>query len=91
MFANKQEELDYVTKKIVKIQILGAPGAILVGLAFYAIFGAQGDAFHPLLNNMDVVYSMLVVGGLIMVWEFMSFWKLIGRKKRLQSELSEDY
>jgi len=88
MFANKQEELDYITKKIVKIQILGAPGTIMLGLAFYAIFGAQGDAFHPLLNDMNVVYSMLGLGVVITVWEFMTFWKLIKQKKKLQSELS---
>jgi len=88
MFTNKQEELDYITKKIVKIQILGAPGAILVGLAFYAIFGAQGDAFHPLLNNMNIVYTMLVIGAMIMVWEFVTFWGLLKQKTKLQAELS---
>jgi len=81
--AERQQQIKQVTNKIVKIQILGAPGAILVGLAMYAIFGANGDAFHPLLNNMDVVYSMLVIGVAIMAWEFLTFISLLRKKAEL--------
>jgi len=82
----KQQQLNEISKKIVKVQILGAPGTILLGLALYAIFGAQGDAFHPLLNNMDVVYSMLFIGIAIMVWELITFIALVRKRAELTKE-----
>jgi len=81
--AEKQQQLKDISSKIVKIQILGAPGTILVGLALYAIFGANGDAFHPILNNMDVVYSMMLIGIAIMVWEFATFISLLRKRAKL--------
>jgi len=82
----KQQQIKDITRKIVKVQILGAPGTILLGLALYAIFGANGDAFHPLLNDMDVVYSMLILGIVIMAWEFMTFISLIRKRAELTKE-----
>jgi len=82
----KQQQLKTISKKIIKVQILGAPGTILLGLALYAIFGAEGDAFHPLLNNMDVVYSMLIIGIVIMVWEFVTFISLVRKRAELTKE-----
>jgi len=90
VFTNKQEELAHITKQIIKIQIIGAPGTIMFGLALYAIFGANGDAFHPLLNDMNIVYTLLGVGLLIMVWEFVIFLKLLGKKTRLQAEIDKE-
>ena len=82
----KQQQIKDITRKIVKVQILGAPGTILLGLALYAIFGANGDAFHPLLNDMDVVYSILIIGIVIMAWEFMTFISLIRKRAELTKE-----
>jgi len=82
----KQQQIKDITRKIVKVQILGAPGTILLGLALYAIYGANGDAFHPLLNDMDVVYSMLILGIVIMAWEFLTFISLIRKKAELTKE-----
>ena len=82
----RQQKIKEISNKIVKIQILAAPGTILLGLALYAIFGANGDAFHPLLNNMDVVYSMLVIGVVIMVWEFLTFISLIRKRAELMKD-----
>lgn len=58
-----------VTKKIIKIQIIGGISAALVGLSAYGIWGADGHAFHPLLNNPKVTYSMLGTGIIGMIWE----------------------
>ncbi len=78
----KQQALKDVNKRLMKIQFIGAIGNILVGLAIYGIWGAQGNAFLPILNNMDVVYSMLVVGIVIIVWQFANYFPLI--KKRIE-------
>ncbi len=78
----KQQALKDVNKRLMKIQIIGAIGNILVGLALYGIWGAQGNAFLPILNNMDVAYSMLVLGIIIMTWQFANYFPLI--KKRIE-------
>lgn len=78
----KQQALKDINKRLIKIQFIGAIGNILLGLALYGIWGAQGDAFLPILNNMDVVYSMMVVGIMIIVWQFANYFPLI--KKRIE-------
>jgi len=78
----KQQELKTVNARLMKIQIIGALGNILVGLAIYGIWGAQGDAFLTILNNIDVVYSMLVLGFAIMIWQYANYFPLI--RKRIE-------
>ena len=82
MNTNNKEQLKNVKLQIVKINILGVPGAILLGLGLYGMFAANGNAFHPLLNDMNVVYGCLAVGGAIEVWQFIMVLPLL--KKLLQ-------
>jgi len=85
---SNEEELIATKKKIVKTQIIGAPGAILIGLGLYGMFGANGDAFHPLLNNEVFVERILIIGAAIEMWQlyvliplFRKQSKLAGNKK----------
>jgi len=84
--AERAQQLKEISQKMIKVQVMGAIGPILFGLALYAIFGANGDAFHPLLNNMDVVYSMLITGGAIMLWEFVVFIGLAKKRASLEKD-----
>lgn len=72
-----------IQKKMILVQLLGAPGTIMVGLALYGIFGANGDAFWSPLNNTFVTYNMLGIGGLIVVWETAQILKLAKLKKAM--------
>jgi hypothetical protein len=81
---NKNRDLKGVRANILKIQLLNAPASILIGLSLYGIFAAKGDAFHPLLNDMNIVYTMLAVGVVI---EIVTLIKLLPLFK-LQRELS---
>ena len=85
---NRQEQLNDVNRKIFIINILGAPGAILIGLSLYAIFEADGNAFHPALNNLPIVYSMLVFGVAIEAWQLFKLLPLF--KKRAALAKNED-
>jgi len=78
--AERAQQIKEVTANLVKIQVFGAIGWILVGLAMYGIWGAQGNAFHPLLNDSDVVYGMLYVGIAIMVVEFAIYIPLLRKR-----------
>lgn len=86
--AERAQQLKETTAKFIKVQLIGSIGTILVGLALYAIFGAQGNAFHPLLNDSDVVNGMLIVGIVIMGWQFVTIIPLM--KKRIKLSKPED-
>jgi len=83
MISNNEAELNDIKKKIVKTQILGAPGAILLGLGLYGIFGANGDAFHPLLNDKSIVNSLLIVGVAIELWQLYVLIPLFKKQSKL--------
>ena len=83
LYRNTEEELKHIQKKIVIYNIIGAPGAILLGLGLYGLFGAQGNAFIPILNNLDVVYGFITTGAIIMIWEFLATIPLLKRKAEI--------
>jgi hypothetical protein len=64
--SEQQDELARLRRRATLIQVLEAPGPILIGLAIHGKH-AMGAAFHPLLNNPDVTTGMIVVGGVIVV------------------------
>ncbi|NVK38383.1 MAG: hypothetical protein HWE18_10685 [Gammaproteobacteria bacterium] len=66
--SDKDARAQYIAKEMQKIGIMDTPGAILVGLGLYGKFGANGNAFHPLLNDPSIINTMLVVGGSIMAY-----------------------
>jgi hypothetical protein len=65
-----------------------SPGSVMIGLGLYGKFAAKGNAFHPLLNNMNVVDSLLVAGALITVWGGHKIFKLSKEKMHLAKEQS---
>ena len=84
MISNNEDELNNIKMKIVKTQIIGAPGAILLGLGLYGMFGANGDAFHPLLNDKSIVNSLLIVGVAIELWQLYVLIPLFKKQSRLR-------
>ncbi|PKM44642.1 MAG: hypothetical protein CVV05_08780 [Gammaproteobacteria bacterium HGW-Gammaproteobacteria-1] len=68
MHTDREKEAKDLERKLLWVTIIDTPGAILVGLALYGKFGANGNAFHPLLNNDTVLAAMFAVGGAIMAW-----------------------
>jgi hypothetical protein len=83
MISNNEAELNNIKKKIVKTQIIGAPGAILLGLGLYGMFGANGNAFHPLLNDKSIVNSLLIVGVAIELWQLYVLIPLFKKQSKL--------
>ncbi|WP_126456016.1 hypothetical protein [Sulfuriflexus mobilis] len=88
MNTHNEEQLKHIKSKIVKIQIIGAPGTILLGLGLYGMFGAQGNAFHPLLNDLNIVYGLLGVGATIALWQLFTLIPLWRKQSRLVKESS---
>lgn len=81
----KEYELAQIQKKISLTSVIETPGVAMVGLGLYGKFGANGNAFHPLLNDMEIINGMLVVGGVIMVWGFVRVMSLLKEQRRLMS------
>lgn len=86
MMFNKEDELEIIKKKIIKTQMIGAPGAILLGVGLYGMFGANGDAFHPLLNDDIFVKNILVIGAVIEIWQFYVLIPLFKKKSKILND-----
>ena len=86
MISKNEIELNNIKKKMIKMQIIGAPGAILLGLGLYGMFGADGNAFHPLLNDKSIVNSLLIIGVSIELWQFYVLIPLIKKQSKLARE-----
>ena len=69
-------ELKAIQRRMVQSQIISAPAMLLIGLALYGLFGADGQAFHPLLDDVTTLYVMLVVGVVIELWQLSVFLPL---------------
>lgn len=85
---NNQDDqpLRQIKSKILQVQLFGAPGAMILGLGLYGLFGANGNAFHPLLNDMRVVYSLIAAGVAMELWQFMQLLPLLRQQAKIISD-----
>ncbi|MGD8577358.1 MAG: hypothetical protein PVG13_09740 [Thiohalophilus sp.] len=79
----EEQELKEIQRRIVVTQVLGAPGAVLLGLGLYGKFGAKGDAFISILNEPEAVSSAILAGAIVMAWEAITVIRLLRRKAEL--------
>jgi hypothetical protein len=83
---DKEQQLKEVDKEIIKIGIIDAPGTIMLGLGLYAKFAANGNAFHPILNNHTVVNALIFAGAAIMVWGAFKLTTLSLKKAKIRND-----
>jgi len=83
-----KNELEQTEKEILKLNIPGIPGAIFIGPSLYALFEAKGNAFHPLLNNQNFVYSLLAAGVIIEIWQLTKLLPLFKKRTNLAKQES---
>lgn len=86
MHLDNEQRLNKISKDISRVKIIGLAGPVLVGLAIYGIWGAGGNALHPLLNDTDITFSMLVIGIAVIIWEFVKLIPLFKQRARLSSK-----
>lgn len=80
---NKETELAQIDKKIFKLNILGIPGTLLIGLSLHALFAGKGHVLHPALNNSTIVYNMLIFGFAIEAWQLYRLVPLFRMRAKL--------
>lgn len=83
---NPEDKIKEIDKKITKVSVIEMPGSIMIGLGLYSKFSANGDAFHPLLNNESVVNIMIAIGVVIMIWGGYNIYTLSKEKMKLKNE-----
>ncbi|PKM30823.1 MAG: hypothetical protein CVV07_06290 [Gammaproteobacteria bacterium HGW-Gammaproteobacteria-11] len=71
-----------IRKEIVLTQIAGLPGTLCLVLALYGLFIANGNAFHPLLNEPLMLYGLLLAG---IVIEACCIIRTISMSRRLRN------
>lgn len=83
MRRDQAETAESIQKKITLVALAETPGFIMVGLGVYAKFVANDEAFHPLLNDPNIVNVMLGIGISIMIVCAISIMKLSLKRKKL--------
>ena len=87
MNTRKEKELDEIKNNIIKTQFVSMIAVTLIGLGIYGIFVAKGNAFHPVLNNQEILNTMLVVGIVLEVRHFFQLIPLLKRYAQLKREI----
>lgn len=83
-----EAELKATQKSMVRLQLVGAIGNIMLGLGLYGIFTGEA-AFHPFLSDPIHCYALLSLGGMIALWEGLKMIKLARHKQKLKNQLRQ--
>lgn len=86
MQSNKEKELEQIRRKLLITNIIDLPAAILLGLGLHAEFGSSGGAVVDILNDQNMAYAAILVGGAIMAWAFFRILTLLKRRAELMRE-----
>lgn len=65
---NEKTKERSMQRELQKLQAMTTPGYMALGLGLYGKFAAHGNAFHPLLNNENVVLVLLGIGVFTVFW-----------------------
>ncbi len=86
MYLNPEDRVKEIDKEFIKVQIFEAPGTIMLGLGLYGKFGADGNAFHPFLNDPTNINILLILGAVIMAWGGYKSFTLLREKASLKKK-----
>lgn len=83
---NKEEELKNIQKNIILIKLITAPANIAIGLGIYGIFAvSDNNAFISILNNIELCYGLVIVGGLIEAFAITKLFPLWKNQAKLKN------
>ena len=90
MIQSNTSEIKSIKKKILVTQIIAFPGLIFLGVGLYGLFGVDGNAFHPLLENKNFIYGLLAAGVIIEVGQLIVTMSLLMKQSKLLSASDDD-
>ena len=88
MTDNMQDKVKALDKEFIIASVMEMPGVILVSLAAYAKFGANGHPFHPALADKSFIWAMFIIGSLIIASSFSKILSIAKRRKELTNAQS---
>lgn len=77
-------EMKHIEKQIVKWQLVGAGGGVVLALGLYGMFGVHGHVFYKPLANKGIAWSLLAVGVAVVVWQYRKTYSLVKELARLR-------
>ena len=83
---SSKEEIKQIQRQLFILRIINVPAMILVALGLTAVLSVNGNAFPDLLNNKNVAYGAIVVGGVVMAWCASKIVPLLKRQMQLENE-----
>ena len=86
MHRNTEEEMKQIQKKLRILLIIDGFAMILIGLGSAGVFSADGNAIFALLNNKNIAYGAIIVGGVVAAWCLVKIFPLRQRQVELQNE-----
>ena len=86
MAKHNGQQLAAIRREILKTQLFGIPAALLLGFGLYGLFAANGNAFHPLLDDRNIVYAMLIAGVILEVLQMYRLIPLLKAQARIISD-----
>ena len=86
MHRNTEEEMKQIQKKLRILLIIDGFAMILIGLGSAGVFSADGNAIFALLNNKNIAYGAIIVGGVVAAWCLVKIFSLRQRQVELQNE-----
>ena len=86
MHRNTEEEIKQIQKKLRILLIIDGFAMILIGLGSAGVFSADGNAIFALLNNKNIAYGAIIVGGVVAAWCLVKIFPLLQRQVELQNE-----
>ena len=83
---SSKEEIKQIQRQLFILFIIEFPAMILVALGLTAVLSVNGSAFPDLLNNKNIAYGAIVVGGAVMAWCASKIVPLLKRQRKLENE-----
>ena len=89
MPVDPERELEALNKRMVFLQVVDAPGMILIGLGLFGKFGGNPAGLHPMLANANVTTVMITAGGVIAGWCLIELIKTLRRRAELLQYMNQ--
>jgi hypothetical protein len=77
------DERALLRRKFIRLQILEAPGPVLIAVALYGKYNV-GNVVHPVLNDAAVTTAMLIIGFAIVAWGLPQIIRVLMRISALE-------
>ena len=83
---SSKEEMKQIQRQLFILCIIEFSAIMLVGSGLAAVLSANGNAVPDLLNNKNIAYGVIAVGGAVMAWCASKILPLLKRKMQLENE-----